>query len=205
MAEYDQNIQLDSEFTYQQYVSTLPSFLNQTFEGGTSVVTTINGVDGPAINFDGGTTGYQFSTGANPITLSGAANSIRESSGPTVLTFGSIAIGDFLKRVGSTIVGDPSPASPALNEVTTAVDLVLSDANDVVFVNTVAGPVTITLHNPTTAKQKYYDIKLIVAGNNMTIDGNGANIDGAATLVSGVQYISLTLVPDNASGAWFIV
>ncbi len=201
---YDSNLQLNSEYTYDTYFSASVTFAQPLITGAVAI-TSINGVTGPTITFDGGSTGYSFAPAGTSIIMTGAANSIRESSGPQVLNIAAIANGEFLKRQGNQIVGDTSPAGTALNEVVTAVNYALSDDDDVVLVDASTAPVTVTLHNPTTAKQKYYDIKLIIAGNPETIDGNGANIDGAPTLVVSIQFTSYTLVPNNALGTWFIV
>lgn len=198
------NLQLDSDYTYSLYRTNF-TFSGNPMVGSGVAVTTINGLSGPTLNFDGGTTGYSFIPGGTTIVLTGAATSIRESSGPTALAVGAVADGEFLKRSGATIIGDPSPAGAVLDEVTTTTDLTLTDSNDVVFVDTSGAPVTVTLHDPITAKQKLYEIKLIDASNTLTIDGDGANIDGAATLVVTVLNTNYTLVPDNANGTWSIV
>lgn len=199
----DDNLQLDSDYTYSLYRPTSSTGGPSTIGSGVAI-TTLNGLTGPTLNLNGGATGYSFAPGGTTITLTGAAESIRESSGPTVLDIAAIADGEFLKRVGTDIVG-AAAASSTLTEVTTAIDYLLSDADDVVFVDTSGGDVTITLHDPTTAKQKYYDIKMIVTGNDMILDGDGANIDGAGSVTTALIYTSYTLIPDNANGEWFII
>lgn len=49
-----------------------------------------------------------------------------------------------------------------------------------ILVDTSAGDITITLNTPDTGK--VYNIKKIDAANTLTIDGNGALIDGSATV-----------------------
>jgi hypothetical protein len=169
-------------------------------------VTTINGVAGPVIDLDGGVTGYSFTIGGNPITLQGSAKSIEESSGPTSLDIGAIADGDFLKRSGTTIVGG-TPGATTLNVITiTSADspYALTDANDVVLVDTSGADVTVTLHDPTTAEEKPYRIKMIVTGNDMILDGDGANVDGNPTVTTNVVYTAYEIIPSNADGEWFI-
>lgn len=177
----DENIQLDSEFTYQQYAP--PPVSNVTNIAGVApggAVTTINGDSGggavgPVIAFSGGATGLSVTASGSSLTLTGTA------------------------------------APTALNEVITAIDYLLSDANDIVLVDTSGGDVTITLHDPSTAKQKYYDMKITVAGNDMILDGDGSDIDGNPTVSSGTYdpghtlLISFTIVPNNATGEWWIV
>lgn len=76
MAEYDQNILLDSEFTYQQYAAPVtppPAITNVT--GDTTIVTTINGAGGPNINF-ASSIGFAFTGGSGGtvnMTVSNAA------------------------------------------------------------------------------------------------------------------------------------
>lgn len=67
--EYDLNILLDSEFTYQQYappVTPSPSITN--ISSNVTIINTINGRGGSNVTFSGGTTGLDFGgTGADYI------------------------------------------------------------------------------------------------------------------------------------------
>jgi flagellin-like hook-associated protein FlgL len=73
VAEYDQNIQLDSDYTYQTYAPPIAPIISPTVTGDVTVVTTINGnsgqATGPTITLSGGATGYEFNAGMGTITL----------------------------------------------------------------------------------------------------------------------------------------
>lgn len=65
--EYDLNILLDSEFTYQQYAPPVaPSTSITNISGNVTIINTINGRGGSNVTFSGGTTGLDFGgTGAD--------------------------------------------------------------------------------------------------------------------------------------------
>ena len=72
---YDQNILLDSEFTYQQYAApvTFPTTITN-IGGDTTIITTINGggggrATGPSITFTSSWSGVNFAGSAGTITL----------------------------------------------------------------------------------------------------------------------------------------
>ncbi len=75
MAEYGENIQLDSEFTYQQYAAPLvPQNIDISGTAAGGSVTTINGdagggAVGPIVTFSGGVTGYDFQAVGTSVTL----------------------------------------------------------------------------------------------------------------------------------------
>lgn len=57
------NLQLDQDFTYQSYSQPVQPLIQPVVEGGTTVVTTINGSSGPNINL-GSSIGFGFTGGA---------------------------------------------------------------------------------------------------------------------------------------------
>jgi hypothetical protein len=213
MAEFD-IIDLSPDGVYVQYSVPQPPFVGQTINIGGSPVTNINGLTGPVINLVGGISGFNYTTSApstitlvSPLTTKGDLYTFSGSG----VRLGVGADGDVLTADSGEATGLKWAASVApstLNIVKIAFadsPYALSDTNDVVLVDTSGGAVTITLHNPTTAKQKYYDVKLITGGNNVTLDGNGFNIDGNPTFVFSVVNSSYTILPDNALTAWYIV
>lgn len=59
----DANLQMDSQFTEQEYQFQAPSIISQTFIGdSTTIITTINGAGGPNINFSS-SIGFSFTGG----------------------------------------------------------------------------------------------------------------------------------------------
>ena len=66
-------------------------------------------------------------------------------------------------------------------------------ADDIILCDTSAGAFTVTL--PSTPETgRGYTVTLEVAGNTLTIDGNGNNINGSATIFTNVAGTSLTMV-----------
>lgn len=90
--------------------------------------------------------------------------------------------------------------SPA-KTVTTA--YTIKNTDSVILIN---GDITVTLPAIKQAGPKRITVKMINAGGGTrTISGNGANIDGAATLTSTTQFQSFDLVPDESFTFWNIV
>lgn len=82
----------------------------------------------------------------------------------------------------------------------------LTDADDVLLVNTTSGAVTVTLPPAASARRdRPYIVKKINAGaNNVTLDGDGAEtIDGAASVVWNTQWQVTRVVSDGS--AWYTV
>lgn len=71
----DENIQLDSEFTYQQYSPPLvPQITNISGAASGGAVTTIDGdagagATGPVVTFSGGSTGLEFTAVGTSVTM----------------------------------------------------------------------------------------------------------------------------------------
>lgn len=64
----EENLQLNSDFTYGQYAGQQQTF-GPTPIPGSVAITTINGISGPTIAFDGGLSGFMFSPAGTTITL----------------------------------------------------------------------------------------------------------------------------------------
>lgn len=75
----------------------------------------------------------------------------------------------------------------------------LSDGG-VILADTTAGNITLTLPAATTSLQYQFIIKRISAGPNvLTINATSGNIDGGATAVINIQYLSLTFRSDGTN------
>jgi hypothetical protein len=197
------NLQLDPDFTYETYQPGGEAFVSQTVGAGTAI-TSFNGLSGPSVLLAGGSTGYSFSPSGTTLTMTGAAASIKETAGPTTLTIGAVADGQYLVRSGASVVG-ASVVTPALSVVTKTAAYTLTDADDVILVDATSGAVTITLHAVATAKRKpYYFKKIDAGGNAMVLEPDGAEtVDGAANISVTVQYTAYTLFP--TSSGWVIL
>lgn len=85
--------------------------------------------------------------------------------------------------------------------VTGAYTVQLADA--VILIN---GDITVTLPLIKDAGPKRITVKVINAGGGTrTVSGNGANIDGAASVTTTTQYASWDFVPDESRTFWNVV
>ena len=77
---------------------------------------------------------------------------------------------------------------------------------DVIIVDSTAGAITITL-DEVPVDGKFYYIKDIgnASANNVTIDGNGKYIDGAATLSLTTNYADCEVMFCSTNSKWFIL
>jgi len=204
------NVELEPQQLYYNYGISLPPTTNTVNTvGDTSiVVTNINGASGPVITLAVTVGGLSFNTSGNTITLQGAVTQIQESSGPTILDIGAINDNEFLIRSGTDIISSPAVTPPLDVTTITFADTPysLTDANDVILVDATGGIVNVDLPNGTTAFQKSYSIKKIDASANaLNVNANGAQlIDGLGTQSTTTQWDSFTIVPNNATGDWFI-
>ncbi len=119
----DENLPLTSDFAYQQYAPPVIQAPVPVVEGGTTVVTNINGAVGPNITIDGGSTGYGFNTSSSTIslTVSNAATvrssiSAAESGVNTDITqlngASQVDVSGEYKVSGTQVVGAQQPAIP---------------------------------------------------------------------------------------------
>lgn len=73
MALYDDNLQIQPDFTYQQYSQPPSPTIAPTVVQGSAPVVTINGnsgnATGPTVTVSGGLTGYSFNASGNALTL----------------------------------------------------------------------------------------------------------------------------------------
>ncbi len=75
---------------------------------------------------------------------------------------------------------------------------------DIVLVDATADNLVMTLPAAASSAYKRYTVKKVDSGaHTVTLNGNGANIDGAATQVLSSQYDRVTVVCDGT--AWYIV
>lgn len=209
------NLQMNSDFTYGEYGGVSVTFGPPPIPGSVAI-TTINSVTGPTISFVGGSSGFTFSPAgttiilASPLTTKG---DILTRDGSTGIRLAVGSNGDVLTADSTTATGlkwaPASGTTPALNVVTiTSVDspYAVTDADDVILVDASGALVNVDLHSAATAKQKPYYIKLIDAsGNGVKINSAVDLIDGAAFQGTIVQFVSFSVVPDNAAATWWIV
>ncbi len=92
------------------------------------------------------------------------------------------------------------------NIVTTAISYTVLAQDRII--SCTAGSITITLiANPPTSAMKIIvkDLNGNAAASNITVSGNGHNIDGAATYVMNVNFASATFVWNLTSTTWMVV
>lgn len=209
------NLQLNSDFTYGEYGGVSVAFGPPPIPGSVAI-TSVNSVSGPTISFVGGSSGFTFSPAGTTVIL----GSPLTTKGDILTRDGSSGIRLAVGSNGAVLTADSTTATglkwaPASGTATdlnvTVIDnsdspYTLTDANDIVLVDATGGDVIITLSDPTVAKIKTYYFKLIAtAGDDMVLDGSGTwDVDGLATQTTNVQFVSITLVPDG-SASWWIV
>jgi len=87
-------------------------------------------------------------------------------------------------------------------KVVTVTSNYIANYGDIVLVDASGGAVTVTLPSP--KANAIINVKKIDSSSNViTIDGNGANIDGQASIQITTQYESYTLVSDGSN--WWII
>ncbi len=95
----------------------------------------------------------------------------------------------------------------SLRVVMVVADYAVQQDDTVLFVDATAGPITLTLPDPTDLFDVRITIKRIdsVIANAVTIDGDGFNIDGSGTQTLPAQWQSITIIGGETTAAWFIV
>lgn len=115
---------------------------------------------------------------------------------------------DGLVRVQSPLEVEQGLRFSAVNTYSAAQTLDAgSDHIVLVDLTTAGAPVTITLPAAPVAGMIFQikDMSGLAETHNITIAGNGKNIDGAADAVMGVDYQSSTVIYDAAADAWFLI
>jgi hypothetical protein len=91
----------------------------------------------------------------------------------------------------------------ALSNVTTSTTVTLTNATNVVTVDTSAGNVTVTLPVVGTVPGRTVTTVKLSAANTLTVDGDGATINGSATISWTTQYQTYTLYSTGTE--WLIL
>lgn len=151
-----------------------------------------------------GTDTVAVAFGANNITLTTSG-----ATGVTLPTTGTLATLAGTETFTNKTLTTPTLTTPTTNgvkyayaEKSGAYTMVATDY--MVLVDTTAGNVTITLPTAVGIAGTVYVIKKKVAGNTLTIDGNGAEtIDGSATVSLTTQYDYRMIMSEGAN--WMII
>jgi hypothetical protein len=152
-------------------------------------------------------------TSVNVLRSSGRQTLVRHESqvAGDVGSMGSIDLGDWNATAGDgwqvfgTLPSSALPAGGALSAQTTKTANYTATSTDYfIFCDATSGNITITLPTAVGLAGKVYVIKKIDASaNTVTIDGAGSEtLDGATTIVIGVQYTSYSIVSNNAN--WWV-
>jgi hypothetical protein len=90
------------------------------------------------------------------------------------------------------------------DHVTKSAAYTLTDADQLVLVDTTAGSVTVTLPSAVGRRGRTFTIKKLIAANTLTIEGDGTEtLDGAANIALTTRYAARTVQSDNAN--WHVV
>lgn len=84
-------------------------------------------------------------------------------------------------------------------------DYTIETTDGLILVDATAGPVTITLPDPTLANIQVTVKKIDASANAVTIDGDGVNIDGSGTQSLTAQYQAVTMASEEDTAQWWIV
>lgn len=156
------------------------------------------GSDGQVLTADSTqSTGVKWSpTLTNPMTSTGDLIVGGASGAATRLGAGSD--GQVLNLASGTPAWTNPPAS-ILSVVTKTANYTLTDSDDIVLLDaTTVGAFTLTLHNPATAKKKFYTLKKTDASAVNKITIGGYNLDGASRKLC-TQYESVIIYPDGTN------
>ncbi len=157
------------------------------------------GLTGPLLNVTQ-TTGGTLTTVANQALLYNIAGTVtlQGNTGHNFITgttsVASTSTSKFITSLGRRV-----------RTTVTTTSLTVVDGYDVIIVGTLSAPITITLPSSPTAGDTYIikDQGGTSATYNITVSGNGNNIDGAASYVISANYQSITVI--FANGTWSII
>lgn len=157
------------------------------------------GLTGPLLNLTQ-TTGGSLTTVANQALLYNVAGTVtlQGNTGHNFITgttsVASTNTSKFITSLGRRV-----------RTTVTTTSLTMVDGYDVIVIGTLSAPITITLPSGPTAGDTYIikDQGGGSATNNITVSGNGNNIDGAASYTINTNYQSITVI--FANGTWSII
>lgn len=121
----------------------------------------------------------------------------------TTIWIDGIMINDALRQDFAVPIYVPAVKSIDSTNVTAITANYTASYEDVVLADATTGAITVAL--PLAKINKRVNVKKVDAsGNNVTIDGNGAQtIDGTLTKIITTQYDSITMISDGSN--WFII
>lgn len=161
--------------------------------GGSGTVTSFAATDG---------NGFDFSV-ANPTTTPTLTATTTVGDGQIMISNGGAISGSSVFLFTGNTFTMFAGSSLKLPQAALSSNTTLDDTYYTVLVNSTSGNITITLPTAAGNANRVYVIKKIDAsGNTVTIDGNGVNIDGAATKVISTQWAGATVHCNG--GGWYV-
>ncbi|WP_293788210.1 hypothetical protein [uncultured Pedobacter sp.] len=144
---------------------------------------------------------YAKATGINPIALNadGGVVVIKDLNSAATATTGNRPV--VADANGQLMIGAAASAAPAI--VTKTADYTATAADETLLVNAASTNITITMPASPATGQKFNIKKIDSGSNSVTINGNGKNIDGNATIIGTLPYQGWTVQYDGT--AWYII
>ena len=169
--------------------------------------------------FDTDKSAFYYYNGSRWVELTDNANGLRDADADTKVQVEETTDEDKIRfdtkgtermiidDAGLVGIGTSSPVSTldvqgslGLAVTTLAGSTTLDETHNVVLCEPVAGPLTVTLPTAATSTGRIYYIKKTNAiPFYITIDGNGANIEGSSTLILYVQYDAVRIYCDGSN------
>jgi hypothetical protein len=113
-----------------------------------------------------------------------------------------VGVGKIVTSPSSLLHVGGSLATPQVTQTTAA--LTLDVTHQIVWADTTSNNITITLPTAVGIEGRQYTIKKVAAANTLLINTTGGQaIDGDTSLTITLQYVSVTVVSNNAR--WYII
>ncbi|MNK15853.1 hypothetical protein D3C87_340060 [compost metagenome] len=157
-----------------------------------------------------------YTVGSTRMAITGTGNVSIGAPTPTErldVGTGNVRVRDINANIGATsdriVVADSNGVLKTVTAPTTtsirteSANYAAAAADETILVNAAGGTVTVTLPSAPTVGKKYNVKKVDSTANTVTVNGNGHNIDGTATISGTLPYQGWVMQYDGSN--WFII